>query len=383
MQRSAQIIVSPVRQAHERRQFLRLPWRIYHNDACWIPPLLLDCQNQLDPRRPYFAHGELALWIACRDGQVVGRIGAQWDELHQSVHGDGAAFFSLLEAENEGDIFAALLGAAETWARNRGATALRGPFNLSINEQAGLLIDGFTTPPMMMMPHAPPYYEQQLRALGYDSVQELWAYRLDARFAPSPAMQALARKFDDSVRLRPLDRRHLERDFSALRSIFNDAWSDNWGFLPFTEAEFSALGREMLLLIRPDCVQIAEVAGEAAGMVVLLPNLHEWIGDLNGRLLPFNVLKLLYRVLRNRATTGRVPLMGIRREYRQNLLGTALAVQLIESLRPAAARMGLEWAELSWILADNAPMNRLIQALGGEVYKRYGIFERQLRVGAA
>ncbi len=378
MQQNTQISISRVQNAREKQQFLRMPWQIYNKNSQWIPQLLLESQNQLNPKHPYFEHGKVALWLARQAGKVVGRIGAQFDSLHQTIHGDGVAFFSFLEAINEPTVFETLLTTAEQWALEQGATALRGPFNLSINGQSGLLIEGFDAAPVMMMNYAPPYYAERLAEQHYALVQELWAYRLDARFSPPPAMQSLARKLENSVTIRPLSNRHLQRDFELLRAIFNDAWSGNWGFLPFTEAEFAEMASQMRSLITAQCVQIAEVEGDAAGMIVLLPNLNEWIRDLNGRLFPINFLKLLYRIYRKRATSGRVPLMGIRQKYRQSLIGTALAVKLIESLRPAATEMGLKWVELSWILADNAPMNRLIQNLGGERYKRYGVFEKAI-----
>ena len=372
------IKVVPVASRGTRQAFLGLPSRLFADDPAWIQPLRIERKQHISPQKPYFAHARWMAWVAFRGSDPVGRISAQVDNLQLERYRDATGFFGMLDASDDPAVFAALLGTAEEWLRAQSMRRIRGPFNLSINEECGMLVSGFDTSPMIMMGHARPYYGPRVEAQGYTTAQDLLAYQMVDDLEVSPAMRRLLSKHSDRIRLRTLRHRHAREDFLILRDIFNDAWSGNWGFLPFTEDEFLRMGKDMLHLIADDFVQIAEVEGQPAAMIVGLPNLNEAIRDLGGKLLPLGWLKLLWRLKGTRIATARVPLMGVRKAYQDSLAGTALVFMLIQALRAAFMRRGIRTVELSWILESNERMRRIIESLGGEPYKRYRIYEKNL-----
>jgi GNAT superfamily N-acetyltransferase len=374
----ASLTVTPLMGRSARRAFWALPQRLYRNDPHWVPPLLLERHELLSARNPLFEHARWQAWLAQRGDQVVGRISAQVDALHEQIHGERVGYFGLLEAEDDAEVFAALLGTAQDWLRGQGMAEVRGPFNLSINEECGLLVDGFDTPPMVMMGHALPYYGPRLEEQGYAKAKDLLAYIVDADFRFSPAAQRVLDRERDKVTLRPLDLKHLDRDIAILRDIFNDAWAGNWGFVPFTEAEFRALGQLVRWLVDPGFVQIAEVGGEPVAMIAVLPNLNEAIADLNGRLLPFGWARLLWRLKVRHPKGVRVALLGVRQRLQRTRLGTALAMLVVDAVRQTGLRRGVTQAEMSWILEDNRGMRSIIESLGSRCYKRYRIYGKAL-----
>jgi hypothetical protein len=358
--------------------FIGLLWPLYQDDPVWIPPLILERRSQLAPKNPYFEHAAFNSWIAYRDGQPVGRISAQIDRLHLDRHQDGTGFFGMLEAEDSPETFQLLMQTAETWLRQKGMRRVAGPYNLSINQELGLLVDGFDTPPVMMMGHARPYYGGRIEANGYRKEKDLLAYIVDSSFAPPRAMQAIMARTKNRIRIRSLQKARLDQELRIIRDIFNDAWSQNWGFVPWTNAEFEHLAKDLKLLVEEDLVHIAEAEGEPAAFIVGLPNINEAIRDLNGRLLPFGWLKLLWRLKVKYPQTGRVPLMGVRRKYHDSMLGAALAFGVIAALQPALIRHGLQKMELSWILEDNMGMRNILEAISGRVYKTYRIYSKDI-----
>jgi hypothetical protein len=253
-----------------------------------------------------------------------------------------------------------------------------GPYNLSINQEVGLLVDGFDTPPLMMMGHALPYYAERVEENGYRKEKDLLAYTIDAGFAHPRAMQAITARAKNRVRIRSLRKSSFKKELEIIRDIFNDAWSQNWGFIPWTNTEFEHLGKDLKMLVDEDLAHIAQVDGEPAAFMVVLPNINEAIRDLNGRLLPFGWLKLLWRLKVKYPQTARVPLMGVRRRYHDSLLGAALALTLIAGLQPPAIKHGIKELELSWILEDNKGMCDILDAINGRVYKTYRIYSKKL-----
>jgi hypothetical protein len=370
--------VISVKGSRDLSRFIKVPWPIYANDPAWVPPLLLERRQHLSPDNPYFAHARHHFWMACRSGFPVGRISAQVDELYLERYQDDTGFFGLLEAEDDEDVFHALLNEAEAWLSNQGIRRVFGPFNLSINQECGLLVEGFDTPPSIMMGHARPYYARRLEEMGYGKEQDMLAYHLDANFSLSPAMHAVIARTEGQVRVRPMRRNHFGEELDILRDIFEDAWSKNWGFVPFTAAEFKHLGDSLKLLVDDEYVQIAEVDGVPAAMIVGMPNVNEVIRDLNGRLFPFGWLKVLWRLKVRYPKSARVALMGVRRRYQDSLLGAALALKIIDAVRPPGVRRGIKDVELSWILEDNVRMRHMIEALGGVAYKRYRVYGKEL-----
>ncbi len=375
---AAPLEILPVCDRAAHREFLHLPGSLYTHDPAWIPPLLLERREHLSKNNPYFRHATFQAWIARRGSKTVGRISAQVDQLHLQRYDDHTGFFGMLEAQDDPEVFQALLDTAQAWLRERGMKRIRGPFNLSINQECGLLVEGFDTPPVIMMGHALPYYSRRIEEQGFTAEQDLLAYRIESDFAAPRHLEALSSRIAGQVRLRPMRRREFTEDLAIIKDIFEDAWANNWGFLPFTTEEFDDLGKSLKLLVPTDFVRIAEVDGEPAAMMVVFPNINEAIRDLDGRLFPLGWLKLLWRLKVSGVKTGRVPLMGVRQRYQQSRLGAILALLLITSLQDSARSRGLEEVEMSWILENNVGMRKIIESIGGEPYKRYRIYRKDL-----
>jgi hypothetical protein len=376
--RDRSVRVVPVAGRRLLRDFIRLPWSLYVDDLAWIPPLRLERRLHLARRRPYFAHADARFWVAYRGTLPVGRVSAQVDRLHLEHQGDRTGFFGMLEAEDDAGTFEALFAAAEAWLRGRGLGTVRGPFNLSINEECGLLVDGFDSPPMVMMPHGRPYYAARVEECGYAPAKDLLAYRVASDFAVPQIMRAVTARYQPHARIRPLRRSRFQEELGTLRDIFEDAWSENWSFIPFTTAEFAELGWVLRFVVADGFVQIAEVDGAPAAMLVLLPDVNELLGGLNGRLLPLGWLKLLWRLAARRPRRGRVALMGVRKRHQRTPLGMALAFMLIDAVRVQCRARGMQEVELSWILEDNVSMRHIVTAIGSVPYKRYRIYEKAL-----
>ncbi|HEY7841484.1 MAG TPA: N-acetyltransferase [Gammaproteobacteria bacterium] len=372
------LTVRAVAEAEERRAFIDLPWALYRDDPVWIPPLRAERRLHLSRHNPFFEHGTAESWVAWRGDRPVGRLTAQVDRLHRLHHGPDTGQFGFLEAENDAAVFAALLGAAEQWLAARGALRITGPFNYSINQECGVLVDGFADPPSVMMPHGRPWYGARLEEQGYRRATDMLAYWVEVRFRAPEAMQRLVRRYATRVTLRRLDRLHFSRDLEILRDIFNDAWSGNWGFVPLTEAEMSDMGNSLKLFVPDGYVQIADVDGAPAAFLVLLPNLNEILSGLDGRLLPFGWLKLLWRMRRHHYLTGRVALMGVRKPFQSTPLGIALAYQVIDAARTVAVEHDMRGVEMSWILEDNKGMRSILDSIGSRLYKRYRVYEKSL-----
>jgi hypothetical protein len=375
---SGPLRIVPVEGRKGLRQFIRLPWSIYGDDPAWVPPLLLERSEHLSKRNPFFEHAKCRFWLAYRGGRPVGRISAQVDQLHLQRYQNSTGFFGLLEAEDDPETFQALMDTAEKWLSNQGMRRILGPFNLSINQECGLLVEGFDTPPMVMMGHARPYYGARVEENGYRKEKDLLAYRIDVDFELTKAMRAVIKRAARRVIIRSLRRERFAEELEILQDIFEDAWSENWGFVPFTKEEFKHLGQNLKHLVHDEYVQIAEVDGSPDAMIIGVPNVNEVIKDLNGRLLPFGWLKLLWRLKVSRPKTARVPLMGVRKRHHNGLMGAALAIMVVERVRRLGVKYGAKEVELSWILEDNMGMRNILESMGGVVYKRYRIFGKDL-----
>jgi len=361
------------------KAFIRVPWSIYKDDPNWIAPLLFERKEALSSKNPFFKHAVWRAWIAYQDGKPVGRISAQIDELHQQRYNNKTGFFGLIEAPDDFDVFSALFEAAENWLREDGMQQIVGPFNLGINQEVGILVEGFNTPPRVMTSHSPRYYGAAIEACGYQPAQDMLAYELDIHSYTSPvSMQELISRNADRVKVRQLDPKNKEADFDLMRDIFNDAWQDNWNFVPFTLEEFRTVGKELSMVVPADFMQIAEIDGEAAAFIVLLPDINEVSADLNGRLMPFGWAKLLWRLKVRFPKACRMPLMGVRQKYQKTIFGPTMAFMLIESvIMPGMSRKG-ETVEMSWILDSNKPTINIIEKFGGKITKRYRMYEKDL-----
>ena len=358
--------------------FLHLPERIYAGDAAWVAPLLFEQKQRVFENKPLFEHCEVAAWVAYRDGTPVGRITAQLDQMQPEDEAGKIGYFGMLEAIDESAVFDALFETAQDWLRARGAASVRGPYNLSINEDLGLLVDNFEDPPFIMMGHAPRYYSGRVEEQGFEAVKDLLTYKVRPDFVAPDVMQKLATRASRTVKIRTLDRKNKAADFEAMRDMFNDAWSDNWGFVPFTHAEFEETAKVLSLLLPDDFIQIAEIEGRPVAFITAFPNINELIGDLRGRLLPFGWAKLLWRIKVRGARSARVALMGVRKEYQYSRLGPTLAFLVIDAVRKAMVKRNVTSVEMGWVLEDNDGMRHIIEAVGSTIYKRYRVYQKSL-----
>jgi hypothetical protein len=376
----APVTVREITAGSSLRDFLDVVDDIYRDDPKYVRPLNLELSERLNPKKnPFFLHAEGTRFVAYRDGRPVGRITAQVDRAHLEKFNDGTGFFGFFDTIDDPAVASALLTAAETWLSSRGITRVRGPFSLGINEETGCLVEGFDTPPSVMMPHHRPYQASLIERAGYTKAKDFYAWNYGIG-EPHPRMtkaRELLRELKE-VSVRPLDMKNFATELRTCLDIFNDAWSDNWGALPLTEAEAEKMQADMKMLLVPNLTRVAFIDGEAAGFAIGIPNLNEQIADLGGSLFPFGWLKLLYRLKFRPAKTGRLALLGIRKKYRNVRRYAPLALELIGGMNDGAREFGLESAELSWTLEDNAAVNAAIRAVGGKRYKVYRVFERAL-----
>lgn len=376
------IEIVPVQTKPQWRDFHHVPYTVYADDPQWVAPPLLERQFHFQAaHNPYFQHATAAFFLAYRDGKPVGRITAQVDRLHQERYHDATGHFGFVEAIDDAEVFRALLAAAEDWLRGQGMTRVIGPVSFSLWDQPGLLVKGFDTPPMVMMAHARPYYETHIVAGGYQKAEDLIAYWYDDT-APMELMNRLVdrglQNGDITLRNIRMDKQHFESEVAMLLDIINDAWSDNWGYVPMTKAEIDDLAGVLKVLLKPGDVAIAEYQGRPVAFAAVFPNLNEAIRDMSGHLFPFNWIKLLWRMLVTGTKTARMPMMGVRKEFQNSSLGAVMAMAVIRSTRNFNAKKGTTAGELSWILERNSRVRHVIELVGGKPYKTYRLYEKPL-----
>lgn len=373
-----QIIVRPVNTFQDMGHFINVPWLVYKDDPNWVPPLRLERRLHYSKLNPFFEHAKWKAWVAYKENQAVGRISAQIDFLHRQRYGEHTGQFGSLECINDEAVFAALISTAEQWLVEHQAQLITGPFNLSINQECGVLVEGFDTPPVIMMPHSPRWYDPLLHQHGYQSARDLLAYWVDINFTAPKTMQIINQRYSHQIKLRTLRRKYFKEEMEILRDIFNDAWSENWGFVPFTEAEFSELGNSLRWLVPEDYIQIAELEGKPVAFMAAIPNLNEIFKQLNGDLFPFGWIRLIQLLKSRTINTGRIPLMGVRKQYQKSPIGLALAFAVIDAPRQIGIDRGVKAVEMSWILEDNLPMRSILKSIGCKEYKRYRLYEKTL-----
>jgi len=377
------ITIKEVRTKQDIKAFVKVPWSIFKDDPNWVPPLIMERMDALDPKKnPYFDHARAKMWLAYKDNKPIGRITAQIDELVEENYHKKIGHFGFFDCINDQGAADALLDTACNWLKGEGRETVIGPFSLSINEEAGMLVDGFDSPPSLMMNHALPYYQDLMIGYGMEKAKDLWAYYLkfDQDVLPTTIKKLITRSMKDGkVKIRPLNMQNYETDLKVILDIFNEAWSNNWMSLTYTDAELAKTVKDMKLLIRPDFTYIAEYDGVPQAMMVTLPNLNEIIADLDGRLLPFGILKLLWRLkFKPTYKTVRVPLMGVRQAFQNSAVGGAMAFALIEECRLHAVKAGCTHAELSWVLEENTRLSKMLETIGCWRYKNYRMFTKVL-----
>ncbi|HSJ25289.1 MAG TPA: hypothetical protein VK929_11495 [Longimicrobiales bacterium] len=386
------ISVSPVSGRAELETFLRLPWQVYDGDPHWVPPLLSDVRAALDPaKHPFHRHAEVQLFLARRadgngtggagsgnrsGGAPVGRIAAVVNRAHNEFHDDALGFVGLFESVDDQAVADALFHAAEGWLLERGMDSVRGPMNLSTNEEIcspGVLVDGWHRPPVIMMAHTPPYYARLFEGAGYRRAKDLHAFWIEGHEAPPRLKRAYDRLTrDGSVRIRPLDMKRFHDEVALIQDIYNSAWERNWGFVPMNPAEIEHMAAQLKPVVNPKLCAIAEVDGAPAGFALGLPDYNMALRHVNGRLFPFGLFKLLW--YRRRIDTARTITLGLKPGYRNRGLDAAM----ITHIYIEGNRSGVWRSECSWILEDNWDMRRGLERMGAVADKTYRIFDKPL-----
>ncbi len=371
------IQVLPIsREPRHVNRFLEVSYGIYRNDPHWVAPLLLDVRKVFSEANPLFQHAEMQLWVATRNGRDVGRIAGIVDQNHNQVHQHRDAFFGFFECENDAETSRQLFAAAFNWARQRGAKRVLGPMNPTTNDECGLLIDGFDSPPQLMMTYNPRYYEALIAAEGFSKAKDLLAFHLAVAGSPRERLErisAKSRRRNPQLRFRVVSRKSLAADLAKIKEVYNSAWQRNWGFVPMTSAEIDFLAARLKPLLVDGMVWLAETASETVGFLLTIPDYNEAIKPLHGRLLTPKVLGLLpYALGRKLPGNCRVVTLGVKERHRNRGIE---AVMLAECLT-TCLRLGFKEAEASWVLEDNLLMRRLLEPFGGKVYKTYRIYER-------
>lgn len=367
------VVVEAERGGADRRAFLDFPYRLHRGSPFWVPPLRMAERDLSDPRKnPFFAHAEVAHFLARRDGRVVGRIAAVENRRHNEFHGDRVGFFGRFDVEPDPEAATALVAAARAWVAARGLAALRGPVSYSTNDVVGVLVEGFDRRPRIQMPWNRPDYDALLRGAGLAPVKDLVAYWIPAGGELSARVGRISARTLErgGVRLRRIDLKRFPAEVETLLALYNRCWERNWGFVPMTEAEFRHAAKDMRLLVDPRIFLIAETAdGAPVGFVGSLPDVNEALVGLDGRLFPFGLFRLLARRKRIRGT--RVMLLGVVPEHR----GRGLDAALMHEVLKAGGEAGYAGGEGSWVLEDNVRMRNGLEALGGHVESRYRLYE--------
>lgn len=385
------MIVEEVRDKRLFQEFLRLPWRIYRGDPNWVPPLLKDLRERLSSKNPFFRENEIRLFLVRQGREAVGRIAAILNRVHLEFHGDRAlrahpgmvesplgchgekvGFFGFFECVPDQEAASALFEAASSFLKEKGMGAIRGPTNPSTNDEAGLLIEGFESPPRLMMAYNPPYYQGLFEAQGMRRAKDLYAYEIEVPEVLPERVVRMAEEVRQKVRVRTVDLRHFQEEALLIREIYNEAWKENWGFVPISVSEILFLARRLKPLVVRELALIAEVEGRPVGFMLCLPDYNQALKYLNGRLGPFALLKFLYYA--RRIDEIRLMVFGILPPYRRKGIESLLYLESFKACR----RLGYKRAELSWILEDNIATRRAAERWGARPVKRYRIYEMPL-----
>ncbi|MBN9789300.1 N-acetyltransferase [Pseudonocardia sp. TMWB2A] len=368
------------------RAFVELAYRLNAHDPNWVPPLKDEVYGLLNRKKnPWFDHGKQQLFLAERGGRVVGRISAHIDTLAlqqppEQGMGPGVGNWGMLEAEEE-ETAAALIAKAEDWLRGEGMTRALGPISISIWDEPGLLVEGFNTPPTVMMGHNDPAYGGWIERAGYSGVQDLYTYALPIENGFPELVNRIVAMGEKSgkIRIRHVDKSRFNEEAALIMAILNNAWSDNWGFVPMTDREIAYAGKKLKPLVYEDLIRIAEVDGEPVAFMMTLPDLNEKIKDFGGSLFPFNWAKLLWWLRKPQVTKMRVPLMGVVKKLQGTRMASQLAMMLIEFIRrDAVTKYGATQGDFGWVLASNGPMVSVGEAVGGKIDRIYRIYEKTL-----
>ena len=372
--------IRPVRNRRELKRFVKVPFHLHRDSPQWVPPLIFDRMQFLNrAKNPYFEHAEAEYFLAERDGEPVGRITAQIDERWDEYQGGSDGMFGFFETVDDREVAAALLGAAEEWLGERGRTRLLGPMDFTTNDELGILIEGYEIRPMILQPWHPPFYRELLDGLGYGKAMDLLMWHLELgelaegdQFAPEIHAAAAKALRDEGIAIRNIDKGNLAAEMRRFAEVYNEAWSENWGFVPPTDAELEFHAKLLKQVIDEDWGFIAEKGDETVGAALSLPDINQVLAKMGGRLLPLGWL----RFLRGRPKIDRIRVLalGVKHEYRHSGVAAGLYLKHLENASPDGVPAG----ETGWILETNGPMNRAMEGMGGKIVKRYRVYEKAL-----
>jgi GNAT superfamily N-acetyltransferase len=371
----SKIEISEVRSRAERNAFIKFPWRIYANDPAWVPPLIIERKAFLDRKRhPFYRHGDAALFLARKDGEIAGRVMASDDPNYNSLHQSNVGCFGLFECINDCDVATSLLERTESWLREKGRTEIMGPIDYSTNYVCGLLVDGFQFPPTILTAHNPPYYRELIERCGFTKAKDWYAWWFADSAKAVAQLRRLAARFNRRcpASIRSANLKNLRDESRRLRHIYNQAWAKNWGFVPFTEAEIEFMTKELKPLLLPEFAWVAEIEDEPVGFTLCVPDINVALHHLNGRLtrfgLPVGLIKLLFH--KSRIRKGRLIALGVVEKYRRAGIAEMLVLRVMEETMVKRGITG----ELSMTLEDNFMINRFLEAIGAHRYKTYRIY---------
>lgn len=380
------VTIHPVKTKSDKREFVELAYRLNRGDPAWVPPLRNEVYDLLTPgKNPWYEHGKAQLFTARRDGRTVGRISAHIDTLALEQPaaqgmGPGTGNWGMLEAE-DGEVARALLVTAEDWLRGQGMTRALGPLSISIWDEPGLLIEGFDDVPTIMMGHNSPLYQGWIEATGYNPVKKLLNYGVPVfdGFPPLVNRIVAAGEKNERIRIRKVNKKRFDAEARLIMGLLNDAWSDNWGFVPLTDSEIAFIGKKLKDIVFEDLIRVAELDGEPVAFMIVLPNINEQLIDMDGSLWPFNWARLLWWLRKPKSVTLRVPLMGVAKKLQNSRMASTLAFMMIEFIRRDAVRdYGTKFGDIGWVLDDNQGMNAVAAAIEAKVNRVYQIYDKPL-----
>ena len=372
------LVVRPVKGWRDIGKFVELPFRLHSTSPVWVPPLRIERRLFLDRRvNAFFKHGDAQLFVAERDGRVVGRISAQYDQAFNDFHSNRWGMFGFLELEDDPELLPALLAAAEDWLRAHGRDRMIGPMDFTMNDESGVQIEGFERDPFVKQPWHPPYYQRLCEAAGLTKAMDLlmWELVIADRSKMLPIIFKLRDDLEPrhGIRIRKMSRRTLRQDMDRFADVYNSAWSENWGFVPYSKADLDAYTQELHLVFDPHWFMVAETAeGETVAVAITVPDINQVLKRMKGRLLPWGWWQFLWR---SRITDRvRVGFLGVKPEYQHTGVAAAMYVEHFDM----ASERPQKWGEMGWILETNKNMNRAMEAMGGRVVRRFRVYERQL-----
>ena len=365
----------------DRNKFIEFPYKFYEGNTYWVEPLRFDVKNNLSEKKnPFYQHSKIKLWLAKKNGEIVGRIAGIINDNHNKFHKDKVGFFGFFECINDKNAAKLLFEKAAGFVIENGMDTLRGPVSPSTNDECGLLVEGFDSPPVMLMPYNPEYYKDLLESYGFKKAKDMYALWISKDVIKNEQMMSKLDRISDMIlkkenlKIRKVNLKDFQNEVQKVREVYNNAWEENWGFVPMTEDEFKFIAANLKLAVDPMYVEFAEINGETVGFSLALPDINQAIKGLNGKLFPFGLFKFLAN--KKKIDQLRVIIMGVKKEYHKKGIDAIFYRDIIRD----ANNRGIKGAEISWVLEDNLAMKQTAEKLGAKVYKTYRMYDYKLGI---